>query len=235
MVGRKFGSTGNEELTWAMNAHVPALVAEKFSRSRIVAYSTTCVYPFVPVASGGAKEHTPVDPPGEYAMSCVARERMFEYFSDQHQTPGRLIRLSYAIDMRYGVLHDVAQMVLAKERIDLTTGHANVIWQGDAASQSLRALRHCTIPTTPLNVSGPEIVSIRSLAKTFGHQFGNEPSFRGTEAESAWLADTGEAAGLFGYPVVPLNRLIGWTANWVQRGMHSLDKPTHFEVRSGDY
>lgn len=235
MAGRKFGSTGSEELTWAMNAYVPAVVAENFPNSKIIAYSTACVYPFVPVAGGAAKECTPVDPPGEYAMSCVARERIFEYFSKLHKTPGRLIRLSYAIDMRYGVLHDVAQMVLAKEEIDLSMGYANVIWQGDAASQSLRALKHCTVPTTPLNVSGPEIISIRSLAKTFGRQFGNEPSFGGAEAESAWLADTGEAAGLFGYPVVPLNRMIGWTADWVQRGMQSLDKPTHFEVRSGDY
>jgi len=235
MAGRKFGSLGSEELTWAMNGHVPALVAEHFRASRIVAFSTICVYPFAVVAHGGAREEDPVGPPGEYAMSCVARERMFQHFSKLYGTPGMIIRLSYAIDMRYGVLHDLAAKVLAGEPVDVTMGHVNVIWQGDACAQSLRALRHVAVPSAPLNISGPEIVSIRWLAQEFGKRFGIEPMLVGEEAPTAWLANTSRAAGLFGYPSVPLAVLIDWTADWLRRGMGSLGKATHFEVRSGAY
>ena len=235
MAGRKFGSSGSEDLTWAMNGYVPALVAEHFSASRIVAYSTICVYPFAVVAHGGAREEDPVGPPGEYAMSCVARERMFQHFSRVHGAPGVIIRLSYAIDLRYGVLHDLASKLLSGAPIDVTMGHVNVIWQGDACAQSLRALRHVTAPAAPINISGPEIVSIRWLAHEFGKRFGIEPVLVGHEAPTAWLANTSRAAGLFGYPSVPLSALIDWTADWLQRGMGSLGKETHFEVRSGAY
>ena len=236
MAGRKFGSTGAEHLTWAMNVHVPALVAEAFAGSRIVAFSTACVYPFVPAASGGATEVTPpTPPPGEYANSCVGRERMFEHFSRRHGTPGRLIRLSYAIDMRYGVLHDVARKVLARAPIDLGVGYVNVIWQGDANAQALRALAHCTAPTSGLNVSGAAVTSIRALAVALGERLGVAPAFVGTEAPTAWLVNTGEAQRLFGPPEVALETLIDWTADWVARGLASLGKDTHYDLRDGNY
>ena len=236
MAGRKFGSTGAEALTWAMNVHVPALVAEAFAGSRIVAFSTACVYPFVPVASGGATEEVATTPPpGEYANSCVGRERMFEHFSRQHGTPGRLIRLSYAIDMRYGVLHDVARKVLARAPIDLTMGHVNVIWQGDANGQALRALAHCTAPTSGLNVSGADVTSIRAVAVALGERLGVSPVFTGTPAPTAWLVNTGEAQRLFGPPEVALETLIDWTADWAARELPSLGKDTHYDVRDGNY
>jgi nucleoside-diphosphate-sugar epimerase len=235
MAGRKFGSTGSEWLTWAMNAHVPALVAERFARSRIVAFSTACVYPFVDVASDGAKEEVPpTAPPGEYANSCVARERMFEHFSHQYATAGRLIRLSYAIDMRYGVLHDVARKIVNREAIDLSMGYANVIWQGDANDWTLRALAHCTTPTSALNVSGPKI-RIRDVATALGKKLGIAPMLVGTEAPTAWLIDSSDANRLFGPARVSLDTMLDWTADWVTSGGKSLDKPTHYEARDGKY
>jgi len=236
MAGRKFGSSGAEHLTWAMNAHVPAMVAEVYQKSRIVAFSTGCVYPYVDVTKGGATEDVAaVPPPGAYANSCVAREAMFEHFSRQYGTPGRIIRLNYAIDMRYGVLHDVATKVHAGREIDLTAGHVNVIWQGDANSAILRMLAHCTAPTTPINISGPETISIRWLAAEFGKLFGKEPKFAGKEASDGWLVNTMKARALLGEPSVSLERMIGWTADWISRDQKSLGKETHYDTRDGSF
>jgi nucleoside-diphosphate-sugar epimerase len=235
MAGRKFGSTGSEEFTWAMNVHCPALVAEAFHHSRIVSFSTICVYPFAPVSSGGPTEDMPPNPPGEYAQSCIGRERMFQHFSKQFDTPGCIIRLSYAIDMRYGVLFDVANAVFSEEPLDVTMGHANVIWQGDANAQALRALGHCETPAWPLNVSGSAVTSIRWLAEEFGNRLGKTPVVTGEEAETAWLANTDKAQALFGQPLVPMDKMIDWVADWVSKGNVSLDKPTHFEARDGAY
>jgi hypothetical protein len=235
MAGRKFGAEGDLSLTWAMNAHVPALVAQAFAGSNIVAFSTGCVYPFVPVNGSGASEDMAPNPPGEYAQSCVGRERMFEYFSRKHATPGRLFRLNYAIDMRYGVLHDIASKVLAGKPIDVSLGHVNFIWQGDASAQALRCLAHCDTPTSPINVSGHETLAVRDLAAKFGQRFGRAPVITGQEEPTAWLTNTSQAVKLFGLPVVDSDQLISWTADWVSRQMPSFGKPTRYEVRDGRY
>ncbi|WP_081816691.1 NAD-dependent epimerase/dehydratase family protein [Fodinicurvata fenggangensis] len=235
MAGRKFGAEGNQPLTWAMNVHVPARVAEVFRDSRIVAFSTGCVYAFAPVDGMGADEDTPLTPPGEYANSCIGRERMFSYFSDLHGTPGRLFRLNYAIDLRYGVLHDVARKVKDGQPVDITMGHVNVIWQGDANAQALRSLYHSTAPTSPLNVTGPEVISVRWLAEEFGRLLEREPVITGQEAETAWLSNAAQACATFGYPLVPLKRMMAWTADWLQREQPTYGKPTQFEVRDGAY
>jgi nucleoside-diphosphate-sugar epimerase len=217
-----------------MNAHAPALVAEAFAASRIVAFSTGCVYPYVDVHDGGATEATPaIPPPGAYANSCVAREAMFQYFSRRHGTAGRLIRLNYSIDMRYGVLHDVAMRVYSGKPIDLTTGHVNVIWQGDANTMVLRSFNRCTTPTSPLNISGAETVSVRWLAEAFGKHFDKTPILTGGEASTAWLVNTSAARGLFGNPSVPLAQMVAWTADWIARDLPSLGKDTHYDTRDG--
>ncbi len=226
MAGRKFGTTGREDLTWAMNALVPAMVAEAFKDSRIVAFSTGNVYPFVDILHGGATEAVAPDPRGTYANSCVGRERMFEYCSNKYGTPGRLIRLNYAIDMRYGVLHDVAQKVLAGREIDLTAGHCNVIWQGDANSMALRALGHCTAPTQPLNVSGPETVSIRALAEAFGSRFDKPPRFDGKRSADGLARQFGRGA--------PAVRLSGRAARPHDRLGGRLGQPRPAQPRQGN-
>jgi nucleoside-diphosphate-sugar epimerase len=235
MAGHKFGAAGDPSFTWAMNVAVPFMVAETFRDARIVVFSTACVYPYVDVRSEGAKEDVATTPPpGDYATSCVGREQMFLHGSRRYGTPGRLVRLSYAIDMRYGVLYDVGSKVFNNESVDIGMGYANVIWQGDANEQALRLLARCTSPASPINISGPK-VSVRALAEEFGKRFGKMPSFTGEEAATAWLVDTAEAKKLLGAPRVPLAQMIDWVADWVARGQPSLGKPTHFETRDGKY
>jgi nucleoside-diphosphate-sugar epimerase len=236
MAGYKFGAAGNPALTWAMNAGVPLRVAETFRASRIVAFSTICVYPYADTSGPGSTESTPpTPPPGDYAWSCVARERMFEHGSQRWGTPGRLVRLSYAIDMRYGVLHDIASAVAQGRTLDLAMGTVNVIWQGDANEQALRLLAHCTTPTSPINVTGPWKLRVRSLAEALGRRLGKPPRFAGEEAPTAWHVDTGAAQALLGAPRVPLEAMLDWTADWVARGGPSLGKDTHFGARDGKY
>jgi nucleoside-diphosphate-sugar epimerase len=236
MAGHKFGASGQPSLTWAMNVGVPFMVAEAFRESRIVAFSTACVYPYASVAGRGADEATPTTPPaGDYANSCVGREQAFLYGSQRYGTPGRLMRLEYAIDMRYGVLHDVAAKVFAGRPVDVAMGHVNVLWQGDANEQALRLLNHCTRPTSPINVSGPEVLSVRTLAAEYGKRFGKRPDITGSEAPTAWLVDTAQAQRLFGPPRVPLEAMLDWQADWIARGLPDLGKPTHFETRDGKY
>jgi nucleoside-diphosphate-sugar epimerase len=235
MAGQKFGTAGNQAFTWAMNTHLPTLVAERFRASRIVAFSSANVYPFVPVRSGGCREEDPVGPIGEYAQSVLGRERMFEYFSARYRTPLTLLRLSYAVELRYGVLRDVAEKVLARRPIDLSTGHASIIWQGDANSVALRSFSRCAVPPMVLNLSGREIVSIRSLAQKMGEALGIAPVFSGSESETALLVNTARCWDMFGAPGVGLDQMITWVSRWAQLGGRSLGKPTHYEARDGRF
>jgi nucleoside-diphosphate-sugar epimerase len=236
MAGHKFGAAGNPSFTWAMNTGVPLMVAEAFRDSRIVAFSTICVYPYADVNGPGASEATPAEPPpGDYANSCVGREQMFLYGSHKWGTPGRLVRLSYAIDMRYGVLYDVAASVHAGRTLDVSMGHVNVIWQGDANEQALRLLARCTSPTSPINITGPQKTSVRWLAGEFGKRMGKAAKITGAEAPTAWIVDTTESQKLFGTPRVPLAKMIDWVADWVSRGGPTLGKDTHFGTRDGKY
>jgi nucleoside-diphosphate-sugar epimerase len=235
MAGRKFGSSGGESLTWAMNCYVPALVAARYGGARVAVFSSGNVYPLVPVSSGGATEETPPQPVGEYAQSVLARERLFEHFGQQNGLAAAHLRLNYAIDLRYGILVDVAQQVLAGEAVDVTMGHVNVIWQGDANRIALQALTRASRPPTIINLTGPETVSVRWLAGRFGELLGRPALIRGEEASDALLNNAARCHRLFGYPTVTLDQMVEWVAGWVSAGARTLGKPTHFQEREGRF
>lgn len=235
MAARKFGSTGAEHLTWAMNVVLPGRVAERFRASRIVAFSSGNVYPFTPVMQGGCTEDAALAPVGEYGVTAAGRERVFEYFSRANGTPVAVLRLNYAVELRYGVLLDIGRKVFERQPIDLAMGNANVIWQGDANSICLRSFAHCQSPPFVLNLTGPETLSVRWAARRFGQRFGVEPVFEGAESADALLNNAARSFALFGYPTVPVEQMIEWIAAWIGMGGGTLNKPTHFEVRDGQF
>lgn len=235
LAGRKFGSTERSDLTWASNTIAPAYVAQRYAQARIVVFSTGNVYPFVNVASGGSVESDPVAPRGEYAQSCLGRERVFEYFSREHGTRCLFFRLNYAMDLRYGVLVDIACKVYAGEPVDLTVANFNVLWQGDANSYALRALELCDTPPCVLNVTGPETVSTRRAAEFFAQRFGRQLVLQGEEGSTALLSNAARCHSLLGAPEIALAELMEWVAHWVEIGGASLNKPTKFEVADGRF
>jgi nucleoside-diphosphate-sugar epimerase len=232
LAGRKFGSTENMPLTWATNTLMPAFVAERFRGSRIVALSSGNVYP---LAVSGATEETTPAPVGEYAQSVLGRERVFEYFSNRDGTLMAIIRLNYAVDLRYGVLLDIGRRVWQRRPVPLTMGSVNVIWQGDANSMILRALALASAPPRVLNVTGPETLRVRWIAERFGELFDIAPRFEGHEAETALLNNSSQCCQLLGPPPVTAGELIQWQAEWISASLPTLDKPTHFEVRDGAF
>jgi dTDP-4-dehydrorhamnose reductase len=235
MAGQKFGTSDAPAMTWAMNTIVPAICAERYASARIVAFSTGNVYPLTPVAHGGARETDALGPVGEYAASCVGRERIFELAADRDHTRVALVRLNYAIDLRYGVLTDLAVKILRGEAVDLRMGHVNVIWQGDANRIAVECLPRASTPPFVVNVTGRAVLSVRELARQLGERLDRSPVFRGDEAPDALLSDTGRMASAFAPPEVPLEWMLTWVAKWVREGRPLLSRPTHFEERAGRF
>lgn len=235
LAGQKFGTDDAPGLTWIQNTVVPALVAQRYRESRIVVFSTGCVYPFVPVTGSGANESEPVAFLGEYASTCVGRERVFSHYAGEFGTRVLLYRLNYAVELRYGVLVDLALKVARGETIDLTMGWLNCIWQGDACARAIQCLEHVANPPRILNITGAEKLRIRDLAEDFGRRLGRAPVFTGTEAPTAWLSDASESIRLFGPPTVSVETMMAHIAAHVQTGGRLLGKPTHFETRDGKF
>jgi nucleoside-diphosphate-sugar epimerase len=236
MIGMKFGATGKEALTWAVNVTIPYHVARSFTDSRVVAFSTGCVYPVVHVLSGGSTEQDPPDPIGEYAQSCLGRERMFDYFAETAGERVLQFRLNYAVELRYGVLVDVAMQVFNDLPVDVTTGYANVLWQGDVCNQALLSLGLAESPSRALNVTGPETISIRQAAHQFAELMGkSEVKFHGEENGRGYLSNATRANAIFGNPTVPVGVLMRWIAHWLSIGGETSGKPTHFETQDGKY
>ncbi len=235
MVGMKFGSTGQEWLTWAINTFLPGLVADRYRDSRIVVFSTGNVYGLSPVGGGGSREEDALNPSGEYAMSCLGRERIFEHFSRANQTKMTILRLNYASELRYGVLLDIAQRVNAGQPVSLSMGYLNTIWQADASAMSLQSLPLAAVPPNVINITGPELLSVRIVAEEFGKKLGKPVRFEGTESSDALLSNAQKSYELFGRPRLSAHQLIDWIADWVKRGETTLAKPTHFEERAGHF
>ena len=235
MAARKFGTAGDENLTWAMNTYLPGRVAERYRNSRIVAFSTGNVYPLRALSEGGCSEMTPVGPVGEYAQSALGRERMFEYASQRWGTPVTILRLNYAVELRYGVLVDIGRAVFERQPINLCVPAVNVIWQRDANSWCLRSFAHCASPPLVLNITGPETLAVKQIAQEFGNHFGIEPVFLSGEGSSALLSDVTKARTLFGDPETSTNEMIALVANWIRDGGTTLNKPTHFQTRDGKF
>jgi len=235
MAGMKFGTTGQESLTWAMNSFLPGLVSGRFSKSRIAAFSTGNVYGLSPVSGGGSREDDHLNPLGEYAISCLGRERIFEHFSRTNHTRMSILRLNYATELRYGVLVDIAQRVYAGQPVSLSMGYLNAIWQGDASAMSLQALGSTSTPPFVINIAGPELLSVRRVAEQFGEHLHKPVRFEGQESADALLSDTSKSYEIFGHPRVDANQMIAWIADWVSRGGATLAKPTHFEERAGRF
>jgi len=235
MAGMKFGATGAESMTWAMNTLLPTLICQRYSRSRIAAFSTGNVYGLSPATGGGSVESDPLMAVGDYAMSCVGRERMFEHFSATRGTPVSILRLNYACELRYGVIVDLARKVFSGEPIDVTMGSFNAIWQGDANAMALASLAVAQSPALALNLAGPEQLGVRSVCKRLAELLDRDVTYIGKEASDAILSNGQLGHRLFGYPRVPVDVLIEWIADWVKSGGESLAKPTHFETRDGKY
>lgn len=235
MAGNKFGTVGNEHFTWAMNTYLPGRLAEKFFSSNIVAFSTGNVYPLTNVLNNDCTEEKAVEPIGEYAQSCLGRERILTYFSHKNQTPMLFFRLNYAIDMRYGVLLEIGNQVFNGQSIDLAMGNVNVIWQGDANEYALRSLLHCATPPQILNITGPETISIRWLAEEFGKRFNKCPQFENEEQQTALLNNATKAHQLFGYPKVSIGQMIDMVSSWLINNGETHNKPTHFQERKGAF
>lgn len=235
MAGYKFGSSGNEDYTWAINSYLPGKVAEHFSQSRIVAFSTGCVYPLVDLASAAPSEEDEVGAIGEYAQSCLGRERIFEYFAKKNDTPTLIFRLNYAIDVRYGVLLELAKTIYNDEPIDLTMGQVNVIWQPDVSEAAIRSLLHTTVPANMLNITGPETLSVKWISERMGEKMGKEVQFESKEAPTALLNNASKSHELFGYPKTTIREMIDIICEWVMLGGDMVDKPTHFQEREGRY
>ncbi len=235
LAAMKFGTSGQEATTWARNVFLPGMICQRYRHGRIVAYSTGNVYPLVPVAGGGSVESDPPGPVGEYAMSCLGRERIFAYFSQTLGIRVALIRLNYANEMRYGTLVDLAQKLMAGESIDLSMGHFNAIWQGDNNAMTLQAFGEAASPPVVLNVTGPQTLSVRSVAEQLGRLLGKPVRFSGSEAPDALLSNASKACGLFGRPTVSEEQLIRWVADWQKRGGPTSNKPTNFQARDGKF